>query len=55
MKDGISIEINRKELIEAISVSPDIPKDEGTLLIDIVSWNCPSEFRGITLPAQSLQ
>jgi hypothetical protein len=39
MKDGISIEINRKELIAAISVSPDIPKDEGTLLIDIVSWN----------------
>src|SRR4029077_16484181 len=33
LQDGISIEIDGRTLIEGISVSPDIPKDEGALLI----------------------
>jgi hypothetical protein len=50
LTDAISIEIDRKALILAISVSPDIPKDEASLLIDIVSWD---QVPNIKYPAPS--
>ena len=50
LKEGISVEIDRKALILAISVSPDIPKDEASLLIDIVSWD---QVPNIKYPAPS--
>jgi hypothetical protein len=50
LTDGISIEMDRKALILAISVSPDIPKDEASLLVDIVSWD---QVPNIKYPAPS--
>jgi hypothetical protein len=39
LENGISIEVDRAELIDTISVSPEIPSDEGNLLIDMLFYN----------------
>jgi hypothetical protein len=50
LTDGVSIEIDYKALILAISILPDILRDEAELLIDIVSWD---QVPNIKYPASS--
>jgi hypothetical protein len=45
LEKGISIAVDQQELIHTISVSPDIPKDESNLILDLVHLQKPLELR----------